>query len=117
VIVVNSIKLTVPIAGDVLPRDVLPAEGAPGSAKATVELRIKGNPFPGGDGGELVAVLKAKTYREVLKKVDASPHGAWAVLQGKLGVGGVVHQAGFVVQPMKMESEAAPENQAPAETA
>ena len=40
----------------------------------------------------------AKGYRDVLNKVDASPHGAFAVLQGKLGPGGVILEAGFTVQ-------------------
>lgn len=106
-ITVQAIKLSVPIAGDALPRDVLPAEGAPGSAKATVELRIKSEPFPGCEGGELVAVLKAKSYRDTLRKVDAAEHGAWAVLQGKLGADGVVQQAGFLVQPKKATGDQA----------
>jgi len=55
----------------------LPPEGAPGSAKATV---------------------KAKSYRDVLSKVDASPHGAFAILQGKLVSGGVLIDAGLTVQ-------------------
>ena len=105
---VNAIKLSVPVAGEDLPRDVLPPEGAPGSAKATVELRFKSRSFPDCEGGELVAVLKVRSYREVLRKVDAAPHGAWAVLQGKLGAGGVVQQAGFIVQPIAPKSEEAP---------
>lgn len=81
-----------PIEGHKLPRDILPPEGAPGSAKAILTLQLKAG------GIELTATVKAKGYRDVLNKVDASPHGAFAVLQGKLGPGGVVLDAGFTVQ-------------------
>lgn len=96
---VQSIKVSVPIRGDLLPRDTLPPEGAPGSAKATVEIVVRSAPFPEAAGGEVRAVIKAKSYREVLKKVDSFPQGAWAVLSGKLAVGGLIVQAGFTVQP------------------
>ena len=91
---VNNIKVSVAIDGSKLPRDILPPEGAPGSAKATVSLQIKAGDI------ELTASLKAKSYRDALNKVDASPHGAFAVLQGKLCSGGVLTDAGFAVQPI-----------------
>lgn len=91
---VPSIKVSVPIEGSKLPREILPPEGAPGSAKAMVSLQIKAG------GIELTASLKAKSYRDALSKVDASPHGAFAVLQGKLINGGVLIEAGFAVQPI-----------------
>lgn len=89
---VNSIKVSMPIEGHKLPRDILPPEGAPGSAKAVVCLCIKAGEM------EFAASVKAKAYRDVLKKVDESPHGAFAVLQGKLSPGGVISEAGFTVQ-------------------
>jgi hypothetical protein len=91
---VNNIKVSVAIDGSKLPRDILPPEGAPGSSKAMVSLQVRAGEI------ELTASLKAKSYRDVLSKVDASPHGAFAVLQGKLCSGGVVADAGFAVQPM-----------------
>lgn len=91
---VNSIKVSMPIEGHKLPRDILPPEGAPGSAKALISLRLKAGEM------ELTASVKAKGYRDVLNKVDASPHGAFAVLQGKLTPGGVIIDAGFTVQPI-----------------
>lgn len=89
---VNSIKVSIPIEGHKLPRDILPLEGAPGSAKAVIRLCLKVGEM------EFSASVKAKAYRDVLKKVDDSPHGAFAVLQGKLSPGGVISDAGFTVQ-------------------
>ena len=91
---VPSIKVTVTIEGSKLPRDILPPEGTPGSAKGLVGLRVKAGEV------ELSASLKAKNYRDVLSRVDAAPHGAYAILQGKLAAGGVLEEAGFSVQPI-----------------
>ena len=91
---VQKIKVTIAIDGGALPRDILPAEGAPGSAKAMVTLQVKSGSY------DLQASLKAKSYRDVLAKVDASPHGAFAVLQGNLGENGEIQGAGFTVQPI-----------------
>ena len=90
---VPSLKVTVPIQGHLLPRDILPPLGQPGAAKALVTIKLKC------DGVNLSVQLKAKSYRDVLAKVDASPHGAYAVLQGKLKRGEIV-EAGFTVQPI-----------------
>lgn len=99
---VPSLKVTVPIQGHLLPRDILPPVGQQGSSKAIVTLQLKY------DGLNLSVQLKAKSYRDVLAKVDASPHGAYAVLQGKLKRGEIV-EAGFTVQPIvPKESESVP---------
>ena len=66
---VPSIKVTVTIEGSKLPRDILPPEGTPGSAKGLVSLQVKAGEV------ELSASLKAKNYRDVLSRVDAAPHG------------------------------------------
>ena len=94
VIEVQKIKVTVSIEAHKLPEDILPEPGAPGSAKAQVTLTVR--------CGEhlLTANVKAKSYRDVLTKAKESPHGAWAVLQGNLGAGGVLEGAGFTVQPI-----------------
>ncbi len=103
---VNHIKVSVPIEGGKLPKDILPPEGSPGSAKAMVSLQVSAG------GIELTASIRAKSYREVLNKVEASPHGAFAVLQGKLGAGGVLEEAGFTVQPIvPKEPKPAPTSQ------
>ena len=67
---VPSFKVSVPIPSTLLPRDILPPAGQPGSSKATITLKFKS------DGVELRAEVKAKSYRDVLTKVDTSPHGA-----------------------------------------
>lgn len=91
---VSSFKISVPIPSDILPRDILPPVGQPGSSRATVTLKLKSGEM------ELQAVVKAKSYRDVLAKVDASPHGAYVVLQGKLKDGQDIIEAGFAVQPI-----------------
>ena len=90
---VPSFKVSVPIPSALLPRDILPPAGQPGSSKATITLKFKS------DGVELRAEVKAKSYRDVLTKVDTSPHGAYVVLQGKLK-GREIVEAGFSVQPI-----------------
>jgi hypothetical protein len=55
--------------------------------------------------------MKAKAYRDTLNKIQASPHGAWAVLQGQLGPAGTLEGAGFTVQPIV--PKAAAENETP----
>jgi hypothetical protein len=91
---VQKIKVSVAMEGSTLPRGILPPEGAPGSSKAMVDLQLKAGDIL------LTASIKAKSYREVLNKVDASPHGAFAVLQGQLGPGGELSSVGFTVQPI-----------------
>lgn len=94
---VQKIKLSIAIDGGALPRDILPPEGAPGSAKALVTLEIQSGSYA------LKATMKAKSYRDVLAKVDAAPHGAFAVLQGQLAEGGEIQAAGFTVQPIVLK--------------
>lgn len=90
---VKYLKVSVPIEGSKLPRDILPPEGSPGSAKATVSLQFKAGDI------EFTASLKVKGYRDALNKIDAAPYGAFAVLQGKLGpTSGVLTEAGLIVQ-------------------
>lgn len=99
---VPSFKVSVPIPSGLLPRDILPPLGQPGSSKATVALK-----FISG-GMELRAEVKAKSYRDVLVKVDSSPHGAYVVLQGKLKDGQDIIEAGFSVQPIVPKEPVAP---------
>lgn len=107
---VPSFKVSVPIPSDLLPRDILPPVGQPGSAKATITLKLKA------DGFVLQTVVKAKSYRETLAKVDSSPHGAYVVLQGKLKGKTEIVEAGFNVQPIVPKDFASPvtQNQPPA---
>ena len=98
---VPSFKVSVSIPSGLLPRDILPPAGQPGSSKATITLKLKA------DGLELQAEVKAKSYRDVLVKVDSSPHGAYVALQGKLK-GRQIIEAGFSVQPIVPKEPAPP---------
>ena len=74
---VPGLKVTVPLAADALPRDLVPMEGPAG--EPTLELVL--------DGGPLTARarLNGKNYRKLLKQV--AEHGAGdvvVVLQGVL---------------------------------
>jgi hypothetical protein len=93
---VPGLKVTVPLAADALPRDLVPMEGPAG--EPTLELIL--------DGGPLTARarLNGKNYRKMLKQV--AEHGAGnvvVVLQGVLrpppAPGGpfVLEGAGFQV--------------------
>ena len=93
---VPGLKVTVPLAADALPRDLVPMEGPAG--EPTIELVL--------DGGPLTAraKLNGKNYRKMLKQI--AEHGAGnvaVVLQGVLrppaAPGGpfVLEGAGFQV--------------------
>jgi hypothetical protein len=75
---VPGLKVTVPLAADALPREIVPMEGPAG--EPTLELVL--------DGGSLTARarLNGKNYRKVLKQI--AKHGAGnvvVVLQGSCG--------------------------------
>jgi hypothetical protein len=93
---VPGLKVTVPLAADALPRDLVPMEGPAG--EPTLELVLDGSPLTAR------ARLNGKNYRKMLKQV--AEHGAEnivVVLQGVLrppaAPGGpfVLEGAGFQV--------------------
>ena len=93
---VPGFKVTVPLAADALPRDLVPMEGPAG--EPTLELVLDGSPLTAR------ARLNGKNYRKLLKQV--AEHGAGnvvVVLQGVLrppaAPGGpfVLEGAGFQV--------------------
>ena len=93
---VPGLKVTVPLAADALPRDLVPMEGPAG--EPTLELVLDGTPLTAR------ARLNGKNYRKLLKQV--AEHGAGnvvVVLQGVLrppaAPGGpfVLEGAGFQV--------------------
>ena len=93
---VPGLKVTVPLAADALPRDLVPMEGPAG--EPTLELVLAGTPLTAR------ARLNGKNYRKLLKQV--AEHGAGnvvVVLQGVLrppaAPGGpfVLEGAGFQV--------------------
>ena len=74
---VPGLKVTVPLAADALPRDLVPMEGPAG--EPTLELVLAGTPLTAR------ARLNGKNYRKLLKQV--AEHGAGnvvVVLQGVL---------------------------------
>jgi hypothetical protein len=73
---VPGLKVTVPLAADALPRDLVPMEGPAG--EPTLELVL--------DGGPLTARarLNGKNYRKLLKQI--AEHGAGNVVVALQGV-------------------------------
>jgi hypothetical protein len=93
---VPGLKVTVPLAADALPRDLVPMEGPAG--EPTLELVLGGSPLT------VRARLNGKNYRKLLKQVAEQGAGNVAVvLQGVLrppaAAGGpfVLEGAGFQV--------------------
>jgi hypothetical protein len=94
-ITVPGLKVAVPLKADVLPRNLVPADGPAG--EPVIELRIDGAPTT------IVARINGKNYRKMLKTV--AEHGADSVviiLQGNLRPGSkpdtlTLESAGFQV--------------------
>jgi hypothetical protein len=93
---VPGLKVTLPLAADALPRDLVPMEGPAG--EPTLEVVLDGSPLTAR------ARLNGKNYRKLLKQV--AEHGAGnvvVVLQGVLrppaapGAPFVLEGAGFQV--------------------
>jgi hypothetical protein len=108
---VPGLKVTVPLAADALPRDLVPMEGPAG--EPTLELVLDGSPLTAR------ARLNGKNYRKLLKQV--AEHGAGnvvVVLQGVLrppaAPGGpfVLEGAGFQVN-VKTPRPAEPAGESP----
>ena len=92
-VVARTAKVTLPVADADFPVASIPPKGAPGSAKARVQLRLR---TP--DGLELLAEPSAKGLQKALEAAQAAPGGHW-VAQGRLAPGGVLAEAGVVYQP------------------
>jgi len=93
---VPGLKVTVPLAADALPRDLVPMEGPAG--EPTLELVLDGSPL------KAQARLNGKNYRRMLKQIAEHDAGnVVVVLQGVLrppaAPGGpfVLEGAGFQV--------------------
>lgn len=94
-IVVPSIpKVVVSIAGDKLPRDLVPPEGTPGSAKMTVNLIVETR------GASVSATVTGRLYRQTLKRIDACENGAIVHLNGLLDKENRIIDAGLMVFPL-----------------
>ncbi len=93
---IKSLKVTLPLKPEQIPRDVLPSEGAAGSAKARViwTLELEGNP-------PLVVQVSfsVKSYRKVLKTIDENEGEDMVILmQGRLLGDNTIDGAGLSVQ-------------------
>ena len=74
---VPSLKVTVPLAAEALPRDLVPMDGPAG--EPTLDLVLEGGPLTAR------AKLNGKNYRKLLKQVAEQGAGNVAVvLQGTL---------------------------------
>jgi hypothetical protein len=93
---VPGLKVAVPLAAELLPRDLVPAEGPPG--EPTLEVELEGTPLVAR------ARINGRNYRKMLKQIDGQGVANVAVvLQGTLkppaspGVPLVLDGAGFQV--------------------
>jgi hypothetical protein len=108
---VPGLKVTVPLAADALPRDIVPMDGPAG--EPTLELVLEGTPLTA------QAKLNGKNYRKLLKQIAEQGAGnVSVVLQGTLrppaAPGGpfVLDSAGFQVN-VKTPHPAEPAGQPP----
>jgi len=96
----QSLKITLPLKPEQVPRDILPAEGTPGAAKMKVywDIVLVGN----GKKEQIYRVgFSGKNYRKCLRTLDkyqAEGSDCIILLQGKLVNGFAIEEAGLSVQ-------------------
>lgn len=91
--------MTLRLRPDQVPRDILPSEGAPGSAKAKVswDIRLTGEPPL-----VLRASLSVKNFRKLLKQIEKNEGAELSVaLHGRLVGNGVLEEASVQVDVKK----------------
>jgi hypothetical protein len=108
---VRGLKLTLPLQADMLPKDLVPADGP--TPETFLELALENTPF------KALARINAKNYKKMLKTIeDNGAERVVIVLQGTLRApaapGGpyVLEGAGFSVNvktPKPAESTLSPE--------
>jgi len=96
---IQSLKITLPLKPEQVPRDILPSEGTPGAAK----MKLFWDIVLVGEGEEEVfrVGFSVKNYRKCLKTLEgheAEGNECIVLLQGKLVNGGVIEGAGLSVQ-------------------
>jgi hypothetical protein len=108
---VPGLKVTVPLAADALPRDIVPMDGPAG--EPTLELVLDGTPLTAR------ARLNGKNYRKLLKQIaEVGAGNVSVVLQGTLrppaalGEPFVLDSAGFQVN-VKAPRPAEPSGEPP----
>lgn len=96
---ITSLKITLPLTPEMVPRDILPPPGTPGGAKMKVFWDIV---LTTGDKTETYKVgFAVKNYHKVLDtmaKCEADEKEYLVLLQGKLMAGGIIESAGLSVQ-------------------
>src|SRR4051794_41270339 len=98
-LIARSLKATV-VLEPAQPAEIVVRDGVP-----RVELRIEV------DGRTVTTDIAAKSARKAVAAIrEHGPDGVMAILQGKLGVGDVLLEAGLVVQP-KVPKQAAQQAQ------
>lgn len=98
----KSLKVTLPLKPEQIPKDILPKEGAPGAAKARVTWNIELENDP-----PLVVQVSfpVKNYRKILKTIDETQGEVVILLQGRLLGNGIIDGAGLTVQVRKPKEE------------
>jgi len=95
---VQSLKITLPLKPSQVPRDILPSEGTPGTAK----MKLFWDVVLVGQEEEVYRVgFSVKNYRKCLKTLEgheAEGRECVVLLQGKLVSGGVIEDGGLSVQ-------------------
>ncbi len=100
VVPTKAMKMTIPINLADFPVSAIPPPGTPGGKGVVVEVLVQ---TP--DGASLTASLKGSGLQKLLAAINAAPQGGFVVLQGKLGAGNVLAEAGCVFQPNKIATE------------
>jgi hypothetical protein len=105
VINVSSVKITLPLAPDQVPRDLLPPAPAPaGPVELLVMLK---SPTPDKPATPLLATLNGKSYRKACATMTELGQNCVVLLQGKFNGDGVLLEAGLTVQPKTPKPEPA----------
>jgi len=98
---VQSLKITLPLKSEQVPRDILPEVGTPGTAK----MKVFWDVVLVGQAEEVYRVgFSVKNYRKCLNTLaqhEADGNECIVLLQGKLVSGGVIEDGGLAVQVKK----------------
>ncbi|TGO03647.1 hypothetical protein PN36_02330 [Candidatus Thiomargarita nelsonii] len=98
---VQSLKITLPLKSEQVPRDILPEVGTPGTTK----MKLFWDVVLVGQAEEVYRVgFSVKNYRKCLNTLaqhDAEGRECIVLLQGKLVSGGVIEDGGLSVQVKK----------------
>ena len=103
---VRNIKITISLPGESLPRDILPKQ--PGKGKVPVTFKTP-------EGLLVTADIAGKSLQKALSQIQDVP-GGFVVLQGKLGKGNVILEAGLTYQkpkPVEQENPVKNEEESP----